>query len=207
MNGQQAAQPKVLNVGGNNKSIPLPPYYQGFEHVLLDIDPTGKPDIVADARELERLAPAQFDAVYCSHNLEHYYRHEVPAVLAGFNHVLTHRGFAEIRVPDIPAVMKTLVDEGKDIDDVLYESGVGPITINGVLYGWSAEIERSGAPFFAHKTGFSAASLKRALHAAGFQYVIGHPGGRWELLVYAFKEYDTGLLHELLRLKLAEGLL
>ena len=31
---------KVLNVGGNSKAIPLPPQYAGFDHVLLDIDPT-----------------------------------------------------------------------------------------------------------------------------------------------------------------------
>ena len=43
---------KVLNVGGNNKSIALPPHYAGFEHLLLDIDPAGSPDIVCDAREL-----------------------------------------------------------------------------------------------------------------------------------------------------------
>jgi len=30
---------RVLNVGGNNKSIPLPPQYERWEHVLLDIDP------------------------------------------------------------------------------------------------------------------------------------------------------------------------
>lgn len=77
----QAEQMKVLNVGGNSKNIQLPPYYKGFEHLLLDIDSRGKPDIVADARELDKLEHGLVDAVYCSHNLEHYYRHEVPKVL------------------------------------------------------------------------------------------------------------------------------
>ena len=82
------AHEKGLNVGGNSKTISLPPQYADFEHILLDIDPKGSPDIVCDARDLEELEAGQFDAVYCSHNLEHYYRHEVKRVLAGFLHVL-----------------------------------------------------------------------------------------------------------------------
>ncbi|MGY8720237.1 MAG: methyltransferase domain-containing protein, partial [Verrucomicrobiia bacterium] len=132
---EQSEKMKVLNVGGNNKSIPLPPYFKDFEHLLLDIDPRGKPDVVADARELDKLEAKQFDAIYCSHNLEHYYRHDVMKVLKGFHHVLKDQGFAEIRVPDIHAVMTTLVDEEKDIDDVLYDSPAGPITIRDVVYG------------------------------------------------------------------------
>ncbi len=69
--------PVVLNVGGNNKNILLPQIYAGWEHILLDIDPAGKPDLALDARLLGTIAPAQFDAIFCSHNLEHYYRHEV----------------------------------------------------------------------------------------------------------------------------------
>ncbi len=72
----------VLNVGGNSKAIALPPQYAGFEHLLLDIDPSGSPDIVCDARELATLDAGQSDAVYCSHNLEHYYRHDVHLALA-----------------------------------------------------------------------------------------------------------------------------
>ena len=56
---------KVLNVGGNSKAIPLPPQYSEFEHLLLDIDPKGSPDIVCDARNLTTLESGQFDAVYC----------------------------------------------------------------------------------------------------------------------------------------------
>src|SRR6516164_8820387 len=91
----------MLNVGGGSKNIPIPAYFDGWEHILLDIDPAGNPDIVCDARELLSLAPLQFDAVYCSHNLEHYYKHETAAVLRGFLHILKMDGFAEIRVPDM----------------------------------------------------------------------------------------------------------
>lgn len=87
---------KVLNVGGNNKKIPLPPQYAGWEHVMLDIDPAGAPDVVCDGRELSTLPSATYESVYCSHNLEHYYHHEVHRVLAGFAHVLKQDGFVYI---------------------------------------------------------------------------------------------------------------
>lgn len=161
----------VLNVGGNSKEIPLPPQYADFEHLLLDIDPRGSPDIVCDARELKSLDADQFDAVYCSHNLEHYYRHDVQGVLTGFLHVLKENGFAHIRVPDIQEVMRQTLERNLDIDDILYQSPAGPIMVLDVLYGYSVEIERSGQDFFAHKTGFTQKSLEKALRNAGFSKI------------------------------------
>ena len=177
---------KVLNVGGNSKAIPLPPEYVEFEHLLLDIDPKGSPDIVCDARKLTTLGTGQFDAIYCSHNLEHYYRHDVRRVLAGFLHVLKDGGFAEIRVPDIHDVMRTTIERGLDIDDMLYESPVGPITVLDVLYGYSVEIEQSGKEFFAHKTGFTEKSLFNALQSAGFSKIYT-AAGNLEIRALAFK--------------------
>jgi hypothetical protein len=162
------AMKKVLNVGGNSKAIALPPQYAGFDHCLLDIDPKGSPDIACDARELKTLEAGSFDAVYCSHNLEHYYRHDVQRVLAGFLHILKDGGFAQIRVPDINEVMRQTIERGLDIDDVLYTSPAGPIMVLDVLYGYSIEIETSGQDFYAHKTGFTEKSLLAALDRAGF---------------------------------------
>ena len=118
-------QPKVLNVGGNSKAIALPPMFDGYEHLLLDIDPTGQPDLLCDARELTGTPAAQYDAIYCSHNLEHYFRHDVPRVLAGFIHVLKPHGFAHIRVPDIQEVMRVVAEHRLEPDDVLYHTGNG----------------------------------------------------------------------------------
>jgi ubiquinone/menaquinone biosynthesis C-methylase UbiE len=177
---------KVLNVGGNSKAIALPPQYAGYEHLLLDIDPRGKPDIVCDARLLTSIEGNQFDAVYCSHNLEHYYRHDVPKVLAGFLHVLKEGTFAHIRVPDIAEVMRITIERGLDIDDVLYESPAGPIMVLDVLYGYTVEIERSGQDFFAHKTGFTQKSLVNVLHKAGFSNIYSAIGNL-EINAFAFK--------------------
>lgn len=177
---------KILNVGGNNKAIPLPPEYTEFDHILLDIDPRGAPDIVCDARKLATLAPAQFDAVYCSHNLEHYYRHDVPLVLSGFLHVLKEGGVAHIRVPDMHEVMKIALAQDMDIDDILYQSPAGPIMVLDVIYGHTEEIEQSGQDFYAHKTGFTQKSLSNALRKAGFS-TIYTVQGNYEITALAFK--------------------
>jgi len=188
---------RLLNVGGNNKAIALPPQYAGFEQLLLDIDPAGSPDIVCDARQLGLLEGGQFDAVYCSHNLEHYFRHDVPRVLAGFLHVLKDGGFAHIRVPDIAEVMSVCVARGLDIEDMLYDSEAGPIMVLDVLYGHAAQIERSGEDFYAHKTGFTRKSLLAALLGAGFTKAFSR-AGNLEIDALAFKgtpdEATRGLL-------------
>ncbi len=177
---------KVLNVGGGSKSIALPPQYAAFEHLLLDIDPKGQPDIVCDARQLSGLPAAQFDAVYCSHNLEHYYRHDVPQVLAGILHVMKDGGFVQIRVPDLTELMRVTVSQGLDVDDVLYTSPAGPVMILDVLYGHSPTIERSGEEFFAHKTGFTQKSLSNAVARAGFSSMFCMTGNL-EINLIAFK--------------------
>jgi hypothetical protein len=167
---------RVLNVGGNSKAIALPAVFDGWEHVLLDIDTRGNPDVLCDARELTRLGGGAYDAVYCSHNLEHYYRHDVPKVLTGFRHVLKDDGFAFIRVPDMGEVMRVVALKDMDIEDVLYHAPAGPITVRDVIYGFGPEIERSGNDFFSHKTGFTERSLQKALHGCGFTHVYTGTG-------------------------------
>src|SRR6266699_3551312 len=152
-------RPRVLNVGGGSKSIPIPSHYANWRHDLLDIDPMGKPDVVCDARNLHALNANQYDAVFCSHNLEHYYKHDGAKVLEGFLHVLKSDGFAEIAVPDLQVLMKVCVENGMEIEDTLYVSPAGPIAVRDVIYGWCVEIERTENDFFAHKTGFTPLSL------------------------------------------------
>jgi len=177
---------RVLNVGGGSESIRLPPQYAGFDVLRLDIDPQVKPDVLCDARDLARLDAGQFDAIYCAHNLEHYYVHEVPKVLGGFLHVLKGDGFAHVIVPDIAEVMRVAVERSLDLDDVLYTSPAGPVMVRDVIWGWGAEIARSGNDFYAHKTGFTQKSLLAAAEAAGFGKVY-HAAGNYEAHVLAFK--------------------
>jgi hypothetical protein len=158
-----------LNVGGGRKEFPLPPQYAGWKHVLLDIDPAVTPDVLCDARKMAQLPGGEYDAVFCSHNLEHYYQHEVGTVLTGFRHVLKADGFAHIVVPDLGQLMVTVTERKLDIEDVLYQSALGPITVRDVIYGYGKDIERRGQDFYAHKTGFTERSLNAALRAADFQ--------------------------------------
>lgn len=182
---------RLLNVGGNNKAIPIPAHYDGWEHILLDIDAKGRPDVVCDARALAGQSPAAYDSVYCSHNLEHYYRHDVLKVLHGFLHVLKEGGFAYLRVPDMEDLMQTVVRRNLDIDDFLYESPAGPIAVRDVIYGYGREIESSGNDFYAHKTGFTRKSLTAALKDAGFQHVFAR-SGNLEVTAIAFKGKPSG---------------
>jgi SAM-dependent methyltransferase len=182
----------VLNVGGGNKTIQIPEHYQNWRHLLLDIDPGGDADIVMDARKLKTLPMGQFDAVYCSHNLEHYFRHDVASVLSGFFHVLKPDGFAEIHVPNMRNVLKRFVETGMEIDDILYESPSGPISVLDVIYGWGKQIESTGVDFYAHKTGFTETSLMAALNAAGFVHVwIAESTDAFSVGALAFKKYPN----------------
>jgi hypothetical protein len=194
------SQKAVLNVGGGSKDIPIPPYYSSWRHDLLDIDPRGNPEIVADARELLSQPPAIYDAVYCAHNLEHYHRHDALKVLRGFHHILKPDGFAEIRVPDLMGVIRTVALRGLDIDDVLYQSQRGPILVRDVIYGYHVEIEQSNNDYYAHKTGFSPASLARAASACGFK-VWASGVIEFELFSYLFKEQPGDDLQLMLGLR------
>jgi len=177
----------VLNVGGGSKATPIPDFYSDWRHDLLDIDPRGEPDIVCDARLLSTLQGAQYDAVYCSHNLEHYYRHEGLDVVKGFFHILKETGFAEIRVPDIAQVINALLEKQLDLDDVLYHSAAGPISAHDVIYGLQSEIIQSGQDFYAHKTGFTSNSLIDILKAGGFTRVYLVNDEHLGLHAFAFK--------------------
>jgi SAM-dependent methyltransferase len=194
----------VLNLGaGALQDSVLPHYYQGWNHVRLDVDSRHAPDIVLDARELQSLEPSTFDAIYCSHNLEHYHRHEGVKVLRGMLHVLKPDGFAEIRVPDLSVVLRHMIEHNRDIDDVLYvapRTPPVPILYRDVLYGYHVEIEQSGNDFFAHRTGFTPRSLERFFHDNGFPYAA-MANVNLELLGYFFRQAPTPEQYELLSLR------
>jgi hypothetical protein len=190
---------KVLNVGGNSKLIPIPGCFAGWQHDLLDIDPEGEPDLCCDARELHKTKPRVYDALYCSHNLEHFCWHELPRLLLGFKLVLKKEGFAFLRVPDLSAVMKAVVEGGLDLQDVLYMAGPTPIKVHDVFYGWGLELERSGNDFYAHKCGFTEKSLKSVLEENGFPIVFTATGS-FDLSALAFKQEPTEYQRSLLKL-------
>ena len=161
---------RVLNVGGNNKEIPIPKYYEGWEHHILDIDPSVSPDICCDAMTLKdrKEFEGQYDSVYCSHNLEHYYRHKVKDVLEGFNMVLKPEGFCYIAVPHIINVLRKVICYNMELTEPLYEVSGGPISAHDIMFGWGTQVESSGCDFFSHKCAFTPKDLNTTLTNAGF---------------------------------------
>lgn len=97
----------------------------------------------------------EFDALYCSHALEHLYPHEVPKALAEFYRVLKEGGQAIILVPDLEGVPAT--------DEILPG---GTTTGLHLYYGDASLIESH--PYMAHHSGFVSSTLKAAMEAAGF---------------------------------------
>ena len=178
---------KVLNVGGCSKHIAIPQHYAGWDHLMLDIDPSSDADIFCDSRCMVDQLPGHkgdFDAVYCSHNLEPYYRHDIPKVLAGLKFVLKDDGFIEIRVPNMRYIFEKIVKEGLDIDAVMYESDAGPIKAIDMIYGLGAYIEQSSSDFMCHKTGFTPKTLAETLYINGFPHIF--IGASIEIVAYAF---------------------
>ncbi len=135
--------------------------------MLLDVDPATEPDILLDAREIAALDSDPYDAVYCSHCLEHFYKHDVPKVLKGFLHVLKDEGCVELYVPNLTHLFHELQERCHDISDVWYRVGSQPITFHDALYGWDVAMT-NGNLHYAHKCGFTAMSLSGALYQAGF---------------------------------------
>lgn len=192
---------RVLNIGGGSKKIPLPAHYAGWEHVLLDISPGADVDLVADARELQRLPAESFDAIYCAHNLEHYYRFEVPQVLQGILRLLKPEGFAEIITPDLQRVLQVMTQHNLALEAELYRSTAGPITVHDVIFGFAHEIQRSGQDYYAHKTGFAALGLRDLLFQAGFPVAVVLTDPQiYELRALAFRQQPEATLLNLLGL-------
>ena len=179
---------RVLNVGGGG-SRDLPPLYRGWQQDLLDIDPAVKPDLCCDAKQLKTLPRGTYDAVFCSHNLEHFYHHEVPVVLAGMRHVLKRNGFVHLAVPDVAALMEAVVNGKRDIMDTWYTVAAGPIRFHDVLYGWSREVER-GNRYYCHLTNFTEKSLTKVLHDAKFTDLYVARDG-FNLTAFAFLQSPT----------------
>lgn len=159
---------KLLNVGGGN-TRELPERFKGWEHIILDVDPEVKPDILLDARDMGELPPNEYDVVICSHNMEHYYKHEVEGVLKGILHVLKDDGYAEITVPNLEKLFEAIHKNSFDINDIWYRTQQGtPISFHDVLYGWNYAMEK-GNLYYAHHCGWTKNLLCETLIVAGFK--------------------------------------
>jgi SAM-dependent methyltransferase len=158
----------------------------GWRETRLDIDARTSPDIVSSIAAMQANVPSKaFDALWSSHTIEHLDGHEVPAAFAEFLRVLSPRGFALLRCPDILAVAEAVVATG--LDDVAYLAPAGPITPLDMLYGHGASIAR-GNHYMRHQTGFTEARLARMLLEAGFDEVRTCRRPKFDLWALALKD-------------------
>lgn len=148
--------PHVLHVGCGGSF--LPEWLGPSKETRLDADPRCEPDVVADMRELGEIGP--FDAVFCSHALEHLTLKEGDVALGEFRRVLREGGTLMIMVPDLQDVKPT--------QDVMYESPMGPITGHDMYYGYHCGEENE---FMRHKCGYVQETLQEKLEGAGFRLV------------------------------------
>jgi len=158
-----------------------------WEEIRLDIDPNTNPDMVGSVCDLSSLfSPASFDAILCSHVLEHLYAHEVYPVMVQFRTVLKPDGFALIMCPDLMAAAEQLLENG--LAGIVYNAPVGPIRVLDLFYGHSQSIEQ-GHHYMAHRTGFTSERLGNLLLQAGFPTVNARSDQNFELCAVAFMEY------------------
>ncbi|MDA9499506.1 class I SAM-dependent methyltransferase [Bradyrhizobium sp. CCBAU 11357] len=176
---------KVLNAGSgpvNPERLQRSFRTGGWQEVRMDVDPRVAPDIVGSLEDLSQVADKSFDAVYCSHSLEHLYPHDVRAALRGIVRVLKPDGFALITSPDLEPIA-ALVAQGRG-EEVAYESPLGPITALDMIYGHAASIER-GNHFMAHNTGFTEERMARLLLEARFDEVLLIKGNCYDFYALA----------------------
>jgi predicted SAM-dependent methyltransferase len=124
------------------------------------------------------------DAIWSSHNLEHLQRHEVPQALAEFIRVLKPNGLLLLTLPDLQQVAQLVVEDR--LEDQAYHSSSGPITPLDMIFGHTASLAH-GNPFMAHRTGFTARTLNKALVEAGFVEVSLRAGTAFDLWATAYK--------------------
>lgn len=148
---------EILHVGCGGD--PIPHWLSEYAETRLDIDPDAKPHIVADMVALGDIG--SFDAVFCSHALEHLSPHDVTTALGEFHRVLNDGGAVILFVPDLEDVRAT--------EDILFDAPAGPIAGLDLIYGYRKMLKEK--PYMAHKTGFTSKTLHDSLTSAGFTKV------------------------------------
>lgn len=133
-----------LYVGSHN--------YKPDGYVTVDIDPTNKPDIVADITNMAVVSDRTCDEVVAGHVLEHIEWPDSFAAMAEFARVLKPGGVVKIALPDMASLMRMLL------------SGESAFHVMGLIYGLGGRVNT----FERHRYGFTPGMLVDILEALGF---------------------------------------
>lgn len=181
----------VLNVGGCSKDIPLPEIFKDYEHILLDTFVIREvPDIVMNAKDIvdQDWMKEKYDAIYCSHTLEHIPRKDTGAVFRGFFHALKDDGFLYIRVPDVVAAIRDMDKRGLEFHQQPFPESenhiLREVTYHDIVYG--SDILMKGNPDQQHRQAFTIKSLQWGLDYVGFKHFFGQEDNL-EIQLIAFK--------------------
>lgn len=177
--------PVVVNVGsGPLEKCALPPLFEHWQVVRVDIDADTRPDVVASATNLSALQTATADALWCAHCIEHLYAHEVPDALREFGRVLKQSGFACIVVPDLQTVARYVAAD--KAHEPLYNSASGPVSPHDVMFGFGPALAR-GQAAMAHRCGFTPTLFLQRLQESGFSDIVLRRKRGFELMAVVRK--------------------
>jgi SAM-dependent methyltransferase len=163
---EDGRQQTVVNVGcGPLQTRALPAHFDGWRHLRVDVDPSVRPDIVADLTDLSPIPDGMADAVWASHCVEHLYLHQVSVALKEFHRVTRKDGFVCMLVPDLQAIAGQVAADR--LHEPLYRSPAGPVSAHDMLYGFGAAIA-GGNVAMAHRCGFTPSMLRLQFEGIGF---------------------------------------
>jgi SAM-dependent methyltransferase len=175
----------VVNVGcGPKEGRRLPAYFDCWQHLRVDVDPSFEPDILADATNLMAIDTASADAVWSAHCIEHLYAHDAERAFSEFCRILKSDGFACIIVPDLQAIAGHIVAD--KLHEVMYQSPAGPITAHDIVFGFGPALAR-GHTSMAHRCGFTPTMLLKRLNETAFAEVVVRRRPSLELAAVARK--------------------
>ena len=129
--------------------------------VNIDIDDKVKPDIVADASDLNMFEDDAVDEIESCHLLEHLTYPGAVQALKELHRVLRRGGKLFLELPNLERCMEILCKkEGKDAERLAM---IG-------LYGFNPDIEKYGIPLV-HKYGWTPKTLGDELKGLGFSEI------------------------------------
>src|SRR5215472_6333966 len=130
MTEERVGQRVFLNAGsGAAGHGRLPPFFDSWRQIRVDVDPSVTPDIVADIADLSFIKSG-----WSAHCLEHLYIHQVDPALAEFYRVQKEDSCAWLIVPDLQTIAQYIVSDR--LHEVIYESQAEFVTAHCVLFGF-----------------------------------------------------------------------